>query len=173
MNDWICFDFMEILNVRKLFAVAFFVCVAHQTRGVSDYLKEAGPVPLRFSLAAAAPLSFILPDSLVERQKPTNTVQVASSSTTSENTNTVVSPLPSPSTTPGNPVVHTTTDPQNGSVPTPSASDMLVVSPQMLTEFFKPVTDGTNSPGTVIVPVPVGFTPPSAKPSSRATYNSP
>jgi hypothetical protein len=47
----------------------------------------------------------------------------------------------------------------------------------MLTEFFKPVAEGTNSASAVIVPVtspvPVGFTPPSARPPSRATYNTP
>ena len=83
MNDWIGLDFMEILNIRKLFAVVFVVYAAHQTRGVSAYLKETGPSPLRFALAASAPLSFALPESLIDRPKPTNTVEVASPSTTS------------------------------------------------------------------------------------------
>jgi hypothetical protein len=166
---------MEILKNRRLTIaiVTLALCVAHQTRAINAYLKETGPSPLRFSLAAAVPASLALPDSLVERSTATNTTEVASPSTPSAETNAVAAQQSSASVVPGNAAIQTTTDPQNSSSPTPSASDMLVVSPQMLTEFFKPVGGGTNSSGTVIVPVPVGFTPPSATPSSRATYHSP
>lgn len=165
---------MEILNIRKFLvaAVAFVLCSAPQTRGMNAYLKQIGPSPLRFAMAMAAPASLMLPESLLERKAPTNTAEVASPSTTSDKTNAFVGPLPDPIVPPIHPIVQTTTEPQTSSTPTPPASEMLV-SPQMLTEFFKPVADGTNSPGTVTVPVPVGFTPPSATPQSRATYHSP
>jgi hypothetical protein len=43
----------------------------------------------------------------------------------------------------------------------------------MLTEFFKSGPDGTNSARNLILPAPVRFTPPFAKPSSQAIYKSP
>ena len=177
MNEWIVTDFMEILNIRKLTAaaVAFVLCAAPQTRGVNAYLKETGPSPLRFGAAGAISVSFVLPQSLIEQHTPTNATEIAFPATISDATNAVASQPESPTVPPTHTGIHTTTDPQDSSAPTPSASDMLVVSPQMLTEYFKPVADGTNSAGTVVVPVtvPVGFTPPSATPPSRATYHSP
>jgi hypothetical protein len=168
---------MEILNIRKLMAaaVALIVCAAPQSRGISAYLKVIGPSPLRFYAGTSIPAPYILPKSLIEHLAPTNVAPVVSPATTSIDTNAVAAAPPKPVVLPISPVVLTTTAPQNSSTSTPSASDMLVVSPQMLTEFFKPVTDGTNAPGTVVVPVtmPVGFTPPSATPPSRATYHSP
>jgi len=76
---------------------------------------------------------------------------------------------------PAPPKVSTAESPANAT-PTPSASDLLPVSPQMLTEYFKPVANGTNAASSVVMPVPVapvGFTPPIAKPASRATYSTP
>lgn len=165
---------MEILKIRKLAVAAamFALFAAQETRGMNAYLKQTGPSPLRFALISAIPASFILPETLVERQTPTNSTEIAANSATSGATNAVATePLPPPA--PVNSTAQTATNPQNSSGPKPAASDMLVVSPQMLTEFFKPVGNETNSQGNVIVPVPVGFTPPSVTPSSRATYNSP
>jgi hypothetical protein len=166
---------MEALKNRSLAAVAamLILCAAQETRGMNAYLKQTGPCPLRFSLFNFVPASFALPKSLVERQAPTNTAQVATVTNTSTGTNAVASTLPPVPAPPTNPSVQTAIDTQNSSVPKPPASDLLVVSPQMLTEFFKPVANETNSPGDASVPLPVGFTPPSAPPSSRATYNSP
>jgi hypothetical protein len=174
MNQWIVTDFMERLNIRKLtaVAVAFVLCAAPQTRGVNAYLKQTSPSPLRFNPVGLVNSSFVLPESLVERQTPPNTNTISSAATTTIGTNAAVQQQ-SPSVPASNPVLYTTANPQNSTTATPPASDMLPVSPQMLTEFFKPVADGTNSPGTVVVPVPVGFTPPSATPPSRATYHSP
>ena len=166
---------MEALKNRTLAAAAamLILCAAQETRGMNAYLKQTGPSPLRFSLFNFVPASFALPESLVERHAPTNTTQIATVTNTSAETNAVasaLSPVPAPT---NNPAVQTTTNPQNNSAPKPAASDLLVVSPQMLTEFFKPVGNETNSPSGANVPLPVGFTPPSAPPSSRATYNSP
>jgi hypothetical protein len=151
------------------------LCVACQTRGMNAYLTKIGPSPLRFSASGGVLMSFVLPASLADKQTPTNATETHSPATTSTTTNDFPvqgPPVPTPTS---NPITLTTTAPPATTAPTAPASDMLVVSPQMLTEFFKPVADGTNSPGTVVVPVqvPVGFTPPSATPQSRATYHSP
>ncbi len=162
----------ETLKIRSLAAAAvlLFFCQAQETGAGSAYLKEIGPSPLRFSFVAAIPASLILPDSLIERQAPTNKTEISATTITSADTNAIVGP-PAPASIP---TAQSIPEPQTSSVPAPSASDLLPVSPQMLTEFFKPVGNRTNSPGTVIVPVPVGFTPPSVQPApSRATYTSP
>ena len=55
----------------------------------------------------------------------------------------------------------------------PSANDLLVVTPQMLVNYFKP-SKSTNGPGTSVF-LPVGFNPsanPTPPPSSQATYQS-
>jgi len=149
-------------------------CFARETRGNTPYLKLTGPAPLRFSVALATPVTFALPESLADHHVATKSIATNSIVTTSIDTNAVTVNAATNSL-----ASETPTDlgpnSQSGSPSTPAASDMLVVSPQMLTEFFKPVAEGTNAVGTVVVPVgvPIGFTPPSAKPSSRATYHSP
>lgn len=166
---------MGLLKIRKLAIIIAIIALyaAPETRGNSPYLKQGGPPPLRFSLAMANLASLALPASLSENPAPTNTTEVAVNKSDTTVTNTIPLSIlgisPSASTLPvsTNPIL------PNTSPATPAASDMLVVSPQMLTEYFKPGPDGTNSANTVILPVAVGFTPPSAKPSSRATYNSP
>ena len=59
-------------------------------------------------------------------------------------------------------------------VGTASANDMLVVTPQMLINYFKPGVMSTNSANTTVV-VPVGFRPPGSTPppASQAIYKSP
>lgn len=168
---------MDALKYRKftVTAVTLVLLAAQETRGFSPYLKQIGPSPLRFSLATAVPASLALPTALAEPQKPTNAMEIAVSPAVSAQTNAVATapistPIPNPQ-----PTVLSTEMPAKPA-PSPSASEMLVVSPQMLTEFFKPVAEGTNTASTVVVPVtpvPVGFTPPLVKPPSRATYSTP
>lgn len=170
---------MDALKYRKftVAAVTLMLLAAQENRGFSAYLKQIGPAPLRFSLAKAGPASFTLPTVLVELQKPTNTTEIAVSPAIPAETNAVATvPIAIPATNAPPPILSADTPAQPAS--TPAASEMLVVSPQMLTEFFKPATEGTNATSNVIVPVttpvvPVGFTPPLVKPSSRATYNTP
>jgi hypothetical protein len=165
---------MLLPNQSKIIAVvtAMLLACAPQTRGNGIYLKQIGPSPLRFSLATAT-FSFALPPVLIERPAMTNSPEIAVVKANSVDTNAVavqaapISPLPANNIPAiSNPIL------PNNSTPRPSASDLLVVSPQMLTEFFKPGLDGTNSPSAVVVPVPVGFTPPSVTPSSQAIYKS-
>jgi hypothetical protein len=53
----------------------------------------------------------------------------------------------------------------------PAANDLLVITPQMLVEYFKPMSGTTNGSGAAVI-VPVTFTPatPTAQPSSKAIY---
>ena len=54
------------------------------------------------------------------------------------------------------------------------ASDLLVVTPEMLFDYFRSVPAGTNA-ANVMVLVPMDFTPafPPGAPSSSATYRTP
>jgi hypothetical protein len=168
---------MDALKNRKftVAAVALALIAAQENRGYSAYLKQVGPVPLRFSPANAAPDSFTLPASLVERIAPTNKAETAVPEANSAQTNAV----PTDSTANSTPAAQTSVPSAEllpKTTPTPPASEMLVVSPQMLTEYFKPGTEATNSAysaPSVVAPVPVGFTPPLVTPPSRATYTSP
>jgi hypothetical protein len=165
---------MGLLNIRSLTAAAFTLasCTAMETRGNSAYLQQIGPTPLRFSLATAS-LSFVLPPSLTTAAAPTNSPS-SSAKVTSKGTDGLVGPhVPNSGSTNAFVTSATSAPSPDDSAPSASASDMLVVSPQMLTEYFKPDPIGTNSASTVVVPVPVGFTPPSVKPASQATYRSP
>jgi hypothetical protein len=168
---------MDAFKYRKftVTAVMFLLITAPETRGFSAYLKQIGPSPLRFSLATAVPSSFVLPPALVEPPKPTNTTETAVSPAISSQTNALpATPVSTPATN-AQPTV-STTEPATKPTPTPSASELLPVSPQMLTEYFKPVAESTNAAtnvGVPVTPLPVGFTPPLVKPPSRATYNNP
>jgi hypothetical protein len=165
---------MEPLNIRKI-AVAtaiFIACAAPQARGNGVYLKQIGPSPLRFSMATAT-FSFALPAVLLPRPAITNSPEIGVARAGSEGTNAVAvqtSPTPPGATANGIPTIPNPILPNNAAT-TPPASDLLVVSPQMLTEFFKPGQNGTNTPSEVVVPPHVGFTPPSVTPpSSQAIY---
>jgi hypothetical protein len=164
---------MGRLNSRKFAFVAMLIaCAALQARGDGVYLKRIGPSPLRFSLATAT-FSFALPSVLMDRPAVTNSPELALAKTNSVDTNVATAQTsPASALSTNNIPALTNSILPNNSSSTPSASDLLVVSPQMLTEFFKPGPDGTNSLRTVIVPAPVGFTPPSVTPSSQAIYKS-
>jgi len=162
---------MGLLKIRKftVSAVTLALYAAQQMRGSSPYLKQMGPPPLRFSLATAA-FSFALPPILIERHSLTNSTETAAPKSNSAQTNAVAPPVPSSSSPPNGLPVLPSPESRNNSSGTSSASDMLVVSPQMLTEYFKPGPETTNSANTLILSAPIGFTPPLAKPSSQAIY---
>jgi len=145
------------------------LCAAPQIYGDNAYLHRVGATPLRFSLSTAT-ISFTLPAILLPPPAPTNSTENAAGSST----NIVnIGPTAFPEATvpvPAKLVPSAAPNPPDNSA---SASDMLVVSPQMLTEYFQPGSEGTNSATTAPLPAPVGFTPPLVKPSSQATYRSP
>lgn len=164
---------MGSLRDRKLTVLAVALGLyALQIRSESVYLERVGPPPLRFAIVAAAtPATFAVP--LAMTDDPTNTVASSEAQTNSVRTNSLaLQDHPVPAQTNGN-AGPLQSDLQNElPAPTPttaSASDLLVVSPQMLTELFKPGPGATNSDNALVLPA-VGFTPPGARPSSQATY---
>jgi hypothetical protein len=166
---------------RKLTRAAFVLTLtlspAFTQAGVA-YLPKTGPVPLRLEAVQAQAKPFVLPPLAMDNGAPTNLDSGAlGSPLTPTPTNAVPLAPVVPPTNSVSAVSPTTPDEQ---VPTDaelvsssSASDLLVVSPQMLAEYFKPMQTGTNlTTVPVIVPTEVGFVPPIPKAAapSRATY---
>jgi hypothetical protein len=148
------------------------------------YLSHLGPAPLRFAAVPAKSGDFVWPISLYPARAVTNVVadtssasstnsaiSLASGSVNQSQTN-GVSSTPAPETTASTPLIGASTP--NGLDGNPlSASNLLVVTPQMLADFFKANLDSsmrqsTNAPAGADVP----FNPPIPKPtpSSEAIY---
>ena len=51
-----------------------------------------------------------------------------------------------------------------------AANELLIISPQMLIEYFRPQAGATNAPVSAIVPVQFMPATPAAAPESRAIY---
>jgi len=136
------------------------------------YLPMIGPAPLRFETATvhAKVISWISPTA----DKPAVTAEMNSPPE-----------IPAgPAKTDGAiPLTNMKTDaavpalPENLSTNSPaeahSANDLLVVTPEMLVDYFKPESAETNQTNVRVL-APVGFMPPSsaASPSSQAIYRS-
>ena len=142
------------------------------TRGAA-YLRRVGPPPMRFEKATDGsrkiswtPPALIPPAAAIETNLP--------SVTSTTPVNNVVSPHPliEPAKTP-DPLPPENSS-SNSAVQTRSANEMLVVTPEMLVDYFKPNNNATNA-ANVHVLVPVNFTPPASAsmPSSQAIYRNP
>jgi hypothetical protein len=170
--------------IGKICAVAASVFFVHETRGESAYLPSVGSPPLRFQVVST---NYFVFDSkpAAPAANPTKTSAVATTSATPTANHTNITEISNPiSNSSANTNQTSAADEENNSetpiIPitsSSSASDLLTVSPQMITEYLKPaqtVTDTkTNQPEPVIfVPVEMQFTPPAPKSSSesRATY---
>lgn len=158
------------------------------------YLRVVGPPPLRFQAMTTNdfvydPKLFSLEPKLAETVS--NAVnQIAATATNADNSVAI-----SPSVTNVNPVAvspEIAADEGKNSAPhfnfnfaTASASDLLTVTPQMITQYLKPEANATNSldrPGAVVfVPAEMQFSPPTKITAvsrgiegneSRATYQS-
>ena len=137
------------------------------------YLPIVGPPPLRFAPAKAGaknvawtPPTPTLPTSVVETNKSNATPAIPA--------NNIAPPPPAvePASIPVPlPVENLST---NSTVQTHPANNLLVVTPEMLVDYFKPNNKATNA-ANVRVLVPVNFTPPASAstPSSQAIYLSP
>ena len=137
------------------------------------YLPLVGPPPMRFEKASDGPRkiswtppALIPPPVVVEPNLPSVTATIPA--------NNVVSPHPviEPANTPVSlPPENLST---NSAVQTRSANELLVVTPEMLVDYFKPNHNATNA-ANVRVLAPVNFTPPASAsmPSSQAIYISP
>jgi hypothetical protein len=139
--------------------------------GEEAYLKSVGPPPLRFQYVDNSNSLFLqelaLPTPRPVEQPPMPKPQAEAAPETHIATSGPVGPLGPFFPGPGN----------NALSPGGSASDMLSITPQMISDYFKPYrAEGADDPGanqrgqTLFVPAELGFVPPMA--GSRATYNS-
>jgi len=167
------------------------------------YLPAVGPAPLRYQMVTTN-LYVFDPEFFAPKIKPAGTNSAGTATLAAEAATNDTPPMPVPHPTPpvvlqavSTPVQPVTTAPSAGydpnnplgnfnpNFPSPSASVMLPVSSQMITDYLKPEPNGkyngntsTNSfdqPGaTVFVPAQLQFTPPtpSVGGASSATYRS-
>jgi hypothetical protein len=153
-----------VLGILALMARTAFA--RHDGEG---YLPVTGPSPMRIQVALRAQYTFPThkiakadeanaPTGIVTNEVPTLPVTATETSTNSEPTTLPVMTIGD--TAPQIPVASAT-----------AAAEMLLVTPQMLAEFFKPGPGGTNGT-SVFVPVQFNFAPPMQKSpaSSQAIY---
>jgi hypothetical protein len=160
---------------------------AHEANGERAYLPVVGSPPLRFQAITTNHLVFNL-ESFAQPPKKAAVSNVTTQIIAPvENTTNLVensSPIPvylETNRVPAKP--ESVADTRNNSVPpynfansSSAASDLLTVTPQMITEYLKPAqteTNRTDQPGAVVfVPAELQFTPPTpnASAESRAIY---
>jgi len=133
----------------------------------SAYLPVTGPPPLRFEVAFVRPAALALmaampnlPENSEDQNPATGTVLT----NTPEDLHYSSGQTNVPPATAGEPET-------SGTYPIhPLADSPLIITPQMLAEYFKPASGPTNA--AVFLPVQVSFKPPTdpAPVRSRATY---
>jgi hypothetical protein len=137
------------------------------------YLPLVGPPPLRFERATAGAKTIswtppaLAPQTVaVETNSPSITYSIPANNVVQ--TPPEIKPVSVPVPLPPENLSTNSTD------QTRSANDLLVVTPEMLVDYFKPNNNATNA-NDVRVLVPVNFTPPASAsiPSSQAIYRSP
>ncbi|MBC8094599.1 MAG: hypothetical protein H7Y43_02190, partial [Akkermansiaceae bacterium] len=154
-------DAQSIKTARLLgFVMALSGFATAHAAGVG-YLVKTGPVPLRFQPAVVqkAQVLMPLPDNSPLNSVSTPPVQPASE-LNSRGFALPHSPL-EPLLNPGNmdsmlpqPLAQS----QNSETAQPAANELLIVSPQMLIDYFKPMAGSTNGAGVSVL-MPVNFTP--------------
>lgn len=167
----------------------------------AGYLPVTGPVPLRFETEKPPPKPLVLP-ALVQEEPPspapaeeTPPPEVAATPAAETNAAPVAAVAEPAVVTPAPESAATLLDQLYGgdgssayanpyAIPAPQpapkpgletpASNLLVVTPQMLAEYFRvsPTVGTSSNASSPAVFVPVGFTPPTpvGLPSSQATY---
>lgn len=173
------------LTSRKLvgwtLAIAWATAAAPALYGSGPYLPRTGPTVLRFELAMTRPPTVMLPP-LTTPEQPQEDSSATARVGSLEAPAPVTTPpaeAPAPASASTNEAAAVAADASNGQTnlaalpSSSSASDSLVVTPEMLVQYFQP-TQGTTNPASasVFVPVSVGFTPPRPKSptSSEAIY---
>jgi hypothetical protein len=148
------------------------------------YLARIGPAPLRFAAVLANSKAFVWPVPLIPSRSTTNSAAEPSFPASNTGTNLVI-PAVGPTTAQTNSIPATSSPETNvfnaaspvqtsiGADGNPlSASNLLIVTPQMLADYFKATPGGldkvsTNAPVGAEIP----FNPPTPKPpSSEAVY---
>jgi hypothetical protein len=182
----------RLLRPRKFISVIGAIIVGvfavHEARGVGAYLPIVGSPPLRFQ--AVITNHFLFNSEFFEAMEKlgetSNTVaQLAAPATNAANIGAVSTPLFVSSAKTNQ--ISAATDEKNDSempvispISSSSASDLLTVTPQMITEYLQPAqkADGwanrrNQSDTSVFVPFEMQFAPPtpSASAKSQAIYN--
>jgi len=173
-------------------AIVFGMVAVYESQGARAYLPSVGLPPLRFQAVTTNHLVFDL-KSFATAPKPaeiTNapTHQITAAAARAADVVAVSNPISSSlENTNQAPVApQSGTDAKDNSetpgispISSSSASDLLTVTPQMITEYLKPVQNQaqpTNQAGTVVfVPTDMQFAPPAPKEpgESQATYKTP
>ena len=159
-----------ISTIRQLAAAGLLAAAAAAPAG-NAYLPITGPAPLRFEVAFVRPAVLALAPAPEQRGEKSD--EPTPFTTRAAPTNTPEEIHYSAGETNASPAASAETEMNGPSVIHPSADNLLVITPQMLAEYFKPAPGATNAAGgSVFLPVAVGFTPPTEKPPvrSRATY---
>jgi hypothetical protein len=180
-----------LLRPRKFVSVIGIIIAGmfavHEARGVGEYLPIVGPPPLRFQAVITNHFLFSLESSEAteEPEETSNTVtQLAAPAANVTNIIAVSNSISiAPAETNQTSVVTDETNnpetPVISSDSSPSASDLLTVSPQMITEYLQPAqrsrgwTNRRNQNTAVFVPLDMQFAPPTtnAPVESEAIYN--
>jgi hypothetical protein len=179
------FKSRKFIGVIGAIITGFFTVL--EANGERAYLPIVGSPPLRFQAITTNHLVFNL-ESFAQPQKPAETSNAVTQivAPVANATNLVESSSPASALSETNQAAakpETVADTKNSSVPPfnfasspSSASDLLTVTPQMITEYLKPAQTETNradQPGAVVfVPAEMQFTPPApnASAESRAIY---
>jgi hypothetical protein len=182
----------------KRLSIACVVCglsllVVLQTAGTlqvgKGYLTKVGPAALRFQTVRAPTLLNLPPLPSEPRDAAVTAVPAAPKESFGLVQSSASAEIPArffmpsslwlsqfggapPAATPELPETNAATAPDQTDF-APPASDLLIFTPEMLVDYFKPVLAGTNATNVMVL-VPMGFTPPfPAAPGSSATYRTP
>jgi len=186
-------------SIGAVCAIAALFCLFTPAKGAVAYLSKVGPPPLRFWVVTTNDFNYsqFKLESATAASNPTpasgtGTNQIAATATESHNQN--MAPTSWFST--GNAELRELNQPgtgegnmageekqyrprENFNFPSPTASDLLTVTPQMIAQYLKPDSHATNSfdhPGTVVfVPADTSFMPPTvnSRSESQANYHTP
>ena len=173
---------------RVICAFASGIFAFHEARGERAYLPSVGSPPLRFQAVITNHLVFNL-KSFAKTVKPAEASNAVPQIVANSTNNVAISrqipaAVTNDSQTNQVPVKPETDDNEKNNSETPvfspdassSASDLLTVTPQMITEYLKPAQTETKQAAptnpVVFVPAELQFAPPAPKASgeSQATY---
>jgi hypothetical protein len=138
----------------------------------SKYTTPPGPVTLRFqSPRSSNPVP--LPP-LIEDDSNVPTADISNASEANPGWTNPNASLMTPDDSMESMLPPLTNSSTNSFAPAATANDLLIITPQMMVDYFRPLHGSTNGVG-VSVPVPVNFLPPivpapAAPLSSSATY---
>jgi len=163
--------------IASLFAV-------HEARGVGAYLPIVGPPPLRFQAVITNHFLFNL-ESFEAAEISNEVAQITAPAANATNSPAVANPI-SISSAKTNQVSAATDEKNNletqaiSPISSSSASDLLTVTPQMITDYLQPAQKGNGwanrrnqSDTSVFVPLEMQFAPPTPNTAvkSEAIYN--